>query len=91
MNNFRMIEWFFVSMALFALIGFVSPQQLPVAAYKILLVTTAAWMSYWIDRTAFPYARPDDLALTSPIERSAAMIRRAIIIGSAMIAVSVGL
>lgn len=85
----RMIEWMLVSLLLAGLIAWLSPQQLPVAAYKVALVTTAAWLGYWIDRRAFPYARPDRTSIGIPF--AAAMLRRAIIIGAAMLAVSIGL
>lgn len=84
----RMIEWLIVSLLLVGLIWLTAPQQLPVSLYKLSLITMAAWMAYWIDRSAFPYARPDRAA--TGIERAGAQIRRAIIVGSAMLAVSLG-
>ena len=35
------------------------PQQLPVALYKLSLISLAAVVAYWLDRSLFPYARPD--------------------------------
>lgn len=90
MNKFRMIEWLLISILLLALIAWLAPQQLGVSLYKLSLITTAAWLGYWVDRSLFPYARPDDLVLTEPIERAAAMLRRAIVVGCAMLAVSLG-
>lgn len=55
----RMALWLFVSLALALLIGSFAPQQLPVSLYKLSLITSAAWLGYWIDRDLFPYARPD--------------------------------
>lgn len=55
----RMALWLFVSLALALLIGLFAPQQLPVSLYKLSLITSAAWLGYWIDRGMFPYARPD--------------------------------
>lgn len=37
----------------------VAPHQLPVALYKLCLVSLGALAGYWIDRVIFPYARPD--------------------------------
>ncbi|WP_051299246.1 putative holin [Marinobacterium litorale] len=54
----RLIVWLLVSIALLAAIAWVSPHQLPVVLYKIALVTIAAVLAYWLDRTLFPYARP---------------------------------
>lgn len=87
------------------LLGFIaalSPQQIPVSLYKLSLVTTAGLVGYWLDRELFPYARPDvfmqeyldeDGAVkvsAYPILFSAAMIRRAIVVGCAMLAMGMG-
>lgn len=60
-----MVAWAWITVALLAAIGFTAPQQLPVALYKLSLITSAAWAGYWIDRSLFPYARPDAF-LTQP-------------------------
>jgi hypothetical protein len=54
----RLAFWLLVSVVLLAGIALISPQQLPVVLYKIALVTIAAVLGYWLDRTLFPYARP---------------------------------
>jgi hypothetical protein len=81
---------------LFGLVWVLSPQQAPVIAYKLALIHLAAFAAYWIDRWAFPYARPDAFmtSRTTFASRSvfaAAQIRRAIIIAAAMLAVGLGL
>jgi hypothetical protein len=48
-----------LAIALLAVIAVARPEQLPVVAYKAALVALAAVMGYWLDRTLFPYARPD--------------------------------
>lgn len=55
----RMALWLFISLALVLPIGLLAPHQLPVSIYKFSLITSAAWLGYWIDRGLFPYARPD--------------------------------
>lgn len=97
-KRFRMIEWLLVTVALLALIAWVSPQQLPVALYKLALVTSAGWLAYWISVSLMPYARPDkfldtdgELIPVYEIPFAAALLARAIVVGAAMIAVSVGL
>lgn len=87
----RMTEWLLITIILLVLIGIFAPQQLPVSLYKLSLITMAAVTGYWIDRSVFPYARPDDISLMpSAILQATAQIRRAIIIGAAMLAVSLG-
>jgi putative holin len=104
----RMTVWLVVSLLLFGLIFVLAPQELPVAAYKLALITTAAWVGYWIDRELFPYGRPDrfmgevfrdpstgekfrmDMKSTDATAFAAAMLRRALVIAAAMIAVALG-
>lgn len=87
----RMYDWIIVTVLLTVLIYVLAPQQLLVSAYKLSLITTAAVIGYWIDRSLFPYARPDNPKL-DPYDRliAAAMLRRAIIVGAAMLGVSLG-
>lgn len=47
-----------VTMLILALLAAISPQQLPVIAYKAALVSFAACVGVWLDRAIFPYARP---------------------------------
>jgi hypothetical protein len=102
----RMAGWLYVSLALVLAILLLAPYQLPVSLYKLSLITSAAWVAYWIDRGLFPYARPDrfiawcaspgapgcGLAMTleQAIAFAAAMLRRAILIAAAMIGVALG-
>lgn len=102
----RMACWLLVSIMLLFLVALFAPHQLPLSLYKLSLITSAAWVAYWIDRGLFPYARPDrfiawcasagapgcGLAITleQSIAFAAAMLRRAILIAAAMIGVALG-
>ncbi|MGE4536323.1 MAG: putative holin [Desulfovibrio sp.] len=55
----RMLACLFLAGILVAAVAIVSPQQLPVAGYKLMLIAVAGYAGYWIDRWCFPYARPD--------------------------------
>ncbi len=55
----RMSDWLLAAVLLTALVWLIAPQQLPVSIYKLSLVALAAVAGYWIDRSLFPYARPD--------------------------------
>lgn len=55
----RLLPCLLLVVGLAAALSVVSPQQLPVALYKLSLVTLAGYLGYWLDRWAFPYARPD--------------------------------
>lgn len=117
-RRWRMTDWLLVSLALLLLVWLMAPQQLPVSVYKLSLITTAAVAAYWIDRSLFPYARPDcflaDEANSEPVPEdaddcgtddvcalslvsdanprlmAAAMLRRAIIVAAAMLAMGLG-
>jgi hypothetical protein len=104
----RMWDWLLVSAVLLIIIYHVKPELLPVDVHKISLITMAAFVGYWIDRSAFPRARPgafmahpfspgggyvpeQSVSPTQQIAFAACMIRRAIIIGSAILGASLGL
>lgn len=57
----RLVGWLIATLLLFVVIALLAPQQLPVSLYKLSLVTTAGVVGYWLDRSLFPYARPDQL------------------------------
>lgn len=91
----RLIGWQIASLLLLILIYILAPQQLPVTLYKLSLVTMAGVAGYWLDRSLFPYAPPDSFMDVpphkySPIAFAAAMLRRAIIVAAAMIAMGLG-
>lgn len=89
MSQFRMLDWLVVAIAFTLLIGVIAPHQLNVTAFKLSMVSLAAVVGYWVDRSLFPYARPDELAL-SQVETAAAYIRRAIIVAACIVGVSLG-
>ena len=55
----RMADWQLMAVLLLGAIALISPQQVPVALYKLSLISLAAVVGYWLDRSLFPYARPD--------------------------------
>ena len=119
---FRMADWLLAAVILTIVVFLLAPHQLPVSIYKLSLIALAAVAGYWIDRSLFPYARPDSflafvgesdkvdeqadpddggpdghlisatLVSDQPMLRlmAAAMLRRAIIVAAAMIAVGLG-
>lgn len=98
----RLSGWLIITLVLLACVWAIAPQQLPVSLYKLSLVTLAAVVGYWIDRSLFPYARPHTvLELDDHGEEvttgddalrwmGMAMLRRAIIVGAAMLAMGLG-
>jgi hypothetical protein len=55
----RTSTWLLLAALLLAAIAAIAPAQLPVVLYKAALLVLAAILAYWLDRTFFPYARPD--------------------------------
>jgi hypothetical protein len=90
--NARMLSWLFTSLILTGFVYYVAPHQLETTVYKLSLITTAAWLGYWIDRSLFPYARPDHLYESSINVRdmNQAALRRAIIISACIIGAALG-
>lgn len=106
----RLLPLILVTLALFAGVMLFSPQQLPVINSKMLHVTLAGVLAFWMDVLFFPYARPDsylenpDWHNSTPklhdadnpvvcgyrLLMAACMLRRAIIVGAAMIAIGLG-
>lgn len=104
----RMTDWLLVTLVLLIIIYHVRPELLPVDLHKLSLITMSAWAAYWLDRSMFPYARPDAfmcrphslggpyvpdkaVAPDQQLVFAACILRRAIIVGAAMLGVSLGL
>ncbi len=89
----RMGQWSWASALLAVPLLWFFPSQAGVYAQKILFVTVAAVLGYWIDRVAFYYARPadsDGKVIVDHESMNAAMLRRAIIMAACMLAVAIG-
>lgn len=89
MDKMRMFQWVLISAVLYTCASLLAiSQALPqmqIVLWKMGHITLAAFAGYWIDRRAFPLARID--LASSPVEH----VRRAIIIGAAMLAIAMGL
>jgi hypothetical protein len=88
--NTRMLSWMLISISLTAAIYYTAPHLLPVSLYKLSLITTAAWLGYWVDRSLFPYARPDEFKAMSLNAMNQAALRRALIIAACVIGAALG-
>ena len=86
----RLWGWALITLALLVAVWALAPQQLPLSLYKLSLVALAAMVGYWLDRSLFPYARPDKFEFESVNLFAACMLRRSIIVGFAMLAMGLG-
>jgi hypothetical protein len=84
----RMRWWLWLALATSLLVLALFPHQIGTVLAKANLLTLAAWAGYWIDRSAFPYARPGDL---EGVHQDAAGLRRAVVIAATMLAMALAL
>ncbi|HDP5134919.1 TPA: putative holin [Escherichia coli] len=102
----RLRGWLVAAVLLLLIIALVSPQQLPVVVYKLSLISLAAVLGYWLDRSLFPKARPgqylkhDERLMAEgrwPVQTglhlvfATALLRRALIVAAVCLAVAMGL
>lgn len=94
----RMFLCILLAAVLLAVVWMLKPEQGPVIVNKMAQVLLFAFGGYWIDRWAFPYARPDRFLTASGEVKvnhkrvfAAANLRRAIVIGATMLAGGLGL
>lgn len=78
----RMAQWLLLSACLYATAALVTTPQIQVVLWKMAHVTVAAHLGYWMDRQAF-----GRITLESPDLRR---LCRAILMGAAMVSVSLG-
>jgi hypothetical protein len=83
-DKLRAGEFAAVAAAGAAFVYTVAPNQVEVMTYKLALTAGFAYLGYWIDRRAFPYARPHTEEDVDTFNM--ATIRRAIIIGATTLA-----
>ena len=85
----RLSFWIVITLALTLAVGLLAPQQLGVTLYKLSLVSLAAVLGYWIDRSVFPYARPHCRPEGCQYDE-VATLRRAILMAAVILAIALG-
>lgn len=85
-DRLRAWPWLAAALICCAVVGVIAPWQLGVLVWGLTAICLAAWLGYWIDRSLSPYARPHE----APDQGTANawMLRRAIIIGAAMLSLA---
>ena len=96
----RLFSWILATLFLLLLVLLLAPQQIPVSLYKLSLITMAGVVGYWLDRSLFPDGRTsyffhvwqEDVKGTtrSALPLAAAMLRKALMVAAAMLAISLG-
>lgn len=102
-GNYARMGWVgLVAVGLAVAIVMLADQQIMVGVWKMAMVAAGAFGGYWLDRHAFPYARPHALGADDAagvwtkydpmgIVFATCMARRAVIMAAAMIAVGIAL
>lgn len=86
----RMWLWTIISVGLLLALYFIRPEQLQVVLYKAALVTVAATLAYWVDRSLYPYNdRPHQCI--GGIHIVGAWLRRALIVLACVLGMTLGL
>lgn len=87
----RMWLWTMVSIGLLLALFLIRQEQLQVVLYKAAMVTLAATMAYWIDRSLFPYDRDRPHQCIGGIHIVGAWLRRALIVLACILGMTLGL
>jgi hypothetical protein len=89
MDKLRMFQWVVIASALYFTAAQLARHellpQLQVVLWKLGHITLAAFTGYWIDRQAFHRSRLDSQS------EAGSEVRRAIVIGAAMLAIAMGM
>jgi hypothetical protein len=80
--------WLFLSVLTLACTLVLAPAQAVVLIWSLSKLALAAYLGYWIDRTLFPYARPDQPQ--EGFSRNWSMLRRAILVAAVVIGLGLG-
>lgn len=93
---FRLMPWLLGSLLCVAAVAYVAPHQIAILVWSLSKLCLGAYLGYWIDRSVFYYSRPGDI-LVSRIKSmematliAASMLRRALIIAAAILALGLG-
>ena len=94
LDKLRIGPWLILAIITTVVVGVLYPHQLGVLLWSLTKLCWGAYLGYWIDRSIFPYARPDGFNPDrDPKERTLwelLMLRRAIIIAAALLAIGLG-
>lgn len=94
LDKLRIGPWLILAIITTFIVAMLHPHQLGVLLWSLTKLCWGAYLGYWIDRSIFPYARPDrfnpDLDTNERTSWEVLMLRRALIIGAAILALGLG-
>lgn len=90
LDKLRIGPWLILAILATFVVALLYPHQLGVLLWSLSKLCWGAYLGYWIDRSIFPYARPDsfnpDKHTNEVTSWEALMLRRSIIIAAAILA-----
>ena len=95
-DTLRGAPWLAAALLAAAVVFAIAPHQIGVLIWSLSKLAFGAYLGYWIDRSIFYYARPSEIggeanaALMQRVERMAFMLRRAVIMAAAILALGLG-
>jgi len=94
LDKLRIGPWLILAIITTVVVAWLYPHQLGVLLWSLTKLCWGAYLGYWIDRSIFPYARPDAFNPDrDPKDRTLwelLMLRRALIIAAALLALGLG-
>lgn len=94
LDKLRIGPWLILALLTTVGVGVLYPHQLGVLLWSLTKLCWGAYLGYWIDRSIYPYARPDRFSPYNDRSGSTLwellMLRRALIIAAAVIALGLG-
>lgn len=88
-DKMRMKEWLLITILGLILMAVFEPQQLILYLWFTVKVSGAAYLGYWMDRTLFRGHRLDSGEVVTTVLVPFLYLRRAIIVGSCVVAMGV--
>lgn len=87
----RMFGWSLLTLVLLLAVWQVAPQQLQVVMYKVVLVTLATVVAYWIDKSLFVRLRDKlDAGMDRDIVSAARVVSRSIVFLAVVLGMTLG-
>lgn len=94
LDKLRIGPWLILAIITTFIVAMLHPHQLGVLLWSVTKLCWGAYLGYWIDRSIFPYARPDRFNPNKDSNERTSwevlMLRRALIIGAAILALGLG-
>lgn len=95
LDKLRASPWLLIALVALALVTWRNPDLPLLLAWATAKLALGAFLGYWVDRSIFHYSRPGSVPIgdagpNTALLIAASMLRRALIMAAAMIALAMG-